>query len=468
MKPLKLKMTAFGSYAEEAVVDFEKFKSGLFLITGDTGAGKTTIFDAIVFALYGTSSGSERTMEMMHCDFVSKDVDTSVELDFEQNGKKYNVKRTLHFAKKRGKEDEYGSSTVNAVLTEPGNKTVTVSSKVTDRITEIIGLNKDQFRQIVMLAQGEFKKFLKSDSDEKSVILGKLFDNSSYLRYQELFKEAADKLYGERKEHLAAVQVQMEQVFQKPEGYEEENWLPGNPQLLDHLEQLIKDETAKTENLNKAVRKKNDVLGLLNAERGKAANQNEQLKTLEESRVKLTELEQQEERYEKRQERLNTTEIVYHKVFPKRDSRDDAVTALEDLKKSIDSLEKDLTEKKNAKQVANLAVEKDVLTQNQLDETVEKITVLNGMLPKYAELEVKAGEIRDREKKLSEDSEKLQKTDSQLNELNQYLQNAEKESETLKNAGESKALKETELQHLQEIQNELTGKNGIRERVNNV
>ena len=102
MRPIELKMNAFGSYAKETEVSFDQFQRGLFLITGDTGAGKTTIFDAIVFALYGISSGSERTMEMMHCDHVSKSVDTSVTFTFEQNGKAYTVRRTIHFPKKRG------------------------------------------------------------------------------------------------------------------------------------------------------------------------------------------------------------------------------------------------------------------------------------------------------------------------------------------------------------------------------
>ena len=110
MRPLLLKMNAFGSYAEPAKVEFSRFQNGLFLVSGDTGAGKTTIFDAIVFALYGTSSGEERTLEMMHSDYVSKDTDTAVELTFEQNRKKYTVRRSLHFTKKRGKENEYGNA----------------------------------------------------------------------------------------------------------------------------------------------------------------------------------------------------------------------------------------------------------------------------------------------------------------------------------------------------------------------
>ena len=115
MKPVTLEMTAFGSYADPTTVDFTRFKSGTFLITGDTGAGKTTIFDAIVFAWYGISSGTERTAEMMHCDYVGKDVDTSVKLVFEQSGKQYEVKRTLHFTKKRGSKEEYSGSKVDGV-----------------------------------------------------------------------------------------------------------------------------------------------------------------------------------------------------------------------------------------------------------------------------------------------------------------------------------------------------------------
>ena len=468
MKPLKLKMTAFGSYAEEAVVDFEKFKSGLFLITGDTGAGKTTIFDAIVFALYGTSSGSERTMEMMHCDFVSKDVDTSVELDFEQNGKKYNVKRTLHFAKKRGKEDEYGSSTVNAVLTEPGNKTVTVSSKVTDRITEIIGLNKDQFRQIVMLAQGEFKKFLKSDSDEKSVILGKLFDNSSYLRYQELFKEAADRLYGERKEHLDAVKTQMEQVFQKPEGYEEENWLTGNPQLLVHLEQLIKDETSKAAKLKEDAEKKNEDLENLNKARVTAEEHNNQLRDLETSRTSLSELEQQKEQFDQKKKRLNIAEDVYRKVLPAKDNRNSSLKILNDLNKNIAKLEGELEKKDTARKEAEQKVENDVQVKKTVDKLSEAITVLKNKLPTYDELEIKAKSIREKEVKLEEDKGKLQKISDDLKTLEKRLEDARTEEESLKDAGERKEKKESEKRDLSKDLDELAGENGIRKRISDI
>ena len=101
MRPIRLTMTAFGSYAQTTTVDFDRFHDGLFLITGDTGAGKTTIFDAIVFALYGEPSGQDRQTGMMHCDLVSRSTDTEAILRFLHGGKEYEVKRTLHFTRKR-------------------------------------------------------------------------------------------------------------------------------------------------------------------------------------------------------------------------------------------------------------------------------------------------------------------------------------------------------------------------------
>ena len=117
MKPIRLEMTAFGSYAETAVIRFDEFSQGLFLISGETGAGKTMIFDAIAFALYGRTSGGERDPLRMHCDLVSPSVKTAVKLVFSQNGREYTVERTLRFSKKRGTDEEYNDAKQEAVLT---------------------------------------------------------------------------------------------------------------------------------------------------------------------------------------------------------------------------------------------------------------------------------------------------------------------------------------------------------------
>ena len=114
MRPLKLSMTAFGPYAEKTTIDFRELNEGVYLITGDTGAGKTTIFDAIVFALYGEGSGSGRNSDMFHSDYVDKSMDTRVELEFLSRENLYKVIRTIHYKKKRG--GGFGSIVKNAVL----------------------------------------------------------------------------------------------------------------------------------------------------------------------------------------------------------------------------------------------------------------------------------------------------------------------------------------------------------------
>ena len=200
MKPLKLSMTAFGPYAEKTVIDFRVLDQGVYLITGDTGAGKTTIFDAIVFALFGEGSGSGRSSDMFHSDYVDKFTDTEVELLFSNGGKEYRVVRTIHYQKKRG--GGVGSITKNAVLYQKDELPIEKETAVNSRVEKIIGLDEKQFRQIVMLAQGEFRKFLEAKSDAREQILGKLFDHRIYVEFQNRLKSAAEELKGEREEKL--------------------------------------------------------------------------------------------------------------------------------------------------------------------------------------------------------------------------------------------------------------------------
>ena len=198
MRPLTLEMTAFGSYAGTTVLPFVDLRQGLYLVTGDTGAGKTTIFDAIIFALYGVASGSDRSPDMLHCDHVPKSLDTVVRLRFSQGGKEYTVERSIHFTKKRGADNVYGDTKISAVLTEP-ETVIEGASRVSARCEELLGLNAEQFRKIIMLAQGEFREFLKADSDKKNEILGKLFDSAPYVWYQNLLAGARSLLLEERR-----------------------------------------------------------------------------------------------------------------------------------------------------------------------------------------------------------------------------------------------------------------------------
>jgi DNA repair protein SbcC/Rad50 len=188
MKPIKLTMSAFGSYAGVETLDFAKLgESGLYLITGETGSGKTTIFDALSFALFGEASGSGRDKYPMLCsDFADEGAKTFVELDFASGNNKYRVRREI---KRTGGQDVH--------ITLSDGTSLSGARDTKDKIAEIVGLDRDQFAQIVMIAQNDFLRFLQSGTDKRVEILRRIFNTATLKNFQESLKSHAKKLDGE-------------------------------------------------------------------------------------------------------------------------------------------------------------------------------------------------------------------------------------------------------------------------------
>lgn len=206
MKPLKLEFTAFGPYATTQKIDFTNLKnSNMFVITGPTGSGKTTVFDAISFALYGSASGSDRDADMFRSDFASDSIETSVNFEFEIRGIKYiiNRKPRQYRPKLRGQGLRKIESAVT--LTCP-DQVYSAQAEVSDKIEQILGLSRDQFKQIVLLPQGEFKKLLISDSRSKEEIFRKIFNTANIKRVQEQMRTETAAL--KRKVEDAELQIE--------------------------------------------------------------------------------------------------------------------------------------------------------------------------------------------------------------------------------------------------------------------
>ncbi len=316
MKPIKLEMTAFGSYAAPTVVPFDEFGQGLYLVTGDTGAGKTTIFDAIVFALYGQASGRERTAAMMHCDLVDKAVDTVVTLTFSQAGRTYTATRRIHFPKKRKSEGGFGDPDVQALLTGDGLTPVEGATRVTAACEALLGLNAEQFRKIVMLAQGEFRDFLKADSEKKNEILSKLFDSSAYLWYQRLFEGAWRRLEAAREQERSQLRTLLETQLVLPPGVDPAGFLPDDPDLQAHLDALVQTGRTQSADLDARLRAAEQRRDGLLVQKTAAATQNEALDRLEAARARLTLLNGQRPEIEQRQHRLALAELALHRALP--------------------------------------------------------------------------------------------------------------------------------------------------------
>lgn len=197
MKPLKLAMCAFGSYVGEETIDFTALgDNGLYLITGETGSGKTTIFDAVSYALFGKASGSTRNKyQMLRSDYAQGRDKTFVSLDFASGGSHYQITRAIipHIARKTN-EVTYTDS---VSLTLPDNTVLDRDNDVRAKILEVVGLDRDQFAQIVMIAQNDFLRFLQSGTDERVKILRRIFDTEQLKQFQDRLKTKAKAAYDE-------------------------------------------------------------------------------------------------------------------------------------------------------------------------------------------------------------------------------------------------------------------------------
>ncbi len=249
MRPLKLVMSAFGPFGELVTIDFTKMgPSGLYLVTGDTGAGKTTIFDAISYGLYGAPSGEYREGKMFRSKYAKLETITFVELTFETHGKEYVVKRIPEQRRAKMRGEGEAQQKAEAVLTFPdGRQPLTKIQEVDDAIKQIVGLNQKQFSQITMLAQGEFRKLLLSTTDEKQKIFRDIFATEEYrvlqVRLKDMYLEMK-KEYDRKKDHILRDVASLEYAEdfsgkEELEQFNEHNQLVGKKQLEDLVAELL-------------------------------------------------------------------------------------------------------------------------------------------------------------------------------------------------------------------------------------
>ncbi len=248
MKPVKLVMSAFGSYAGQETIDFTDAAQGVFLVTGDTGAGKTTIFDAITYALFDQTSGGSREGDMMRSQYAAPDTPTYVEFTFRYCGNTYTVRRNPNYrrmSRRKNKEGEYTLAKENASVAlwmPDGQEFPGKMRETNEKIVEILGIGAPQFTQIAMIAQGEFIKLLHASSKERKEIFARIFDTRAYAAIQIKLREQSKSLYGKLEDNRklcaheikgaaylpgsksAAVWKQARNKYRKPLAFYWKNW----------------------------------------------------------------------------------------------------------------------------------------------------------------------------------------------------------------------------------------------------
>lgn len=190
MKPLEITVSAFGPYAGNVQIPLSKLgEQGIFLITGDTGAGKTTLFDAICFALFGEVSGSNREVDSLRSDFASPSTKTFVDLTFSHHGETYRILRNPAYLRPKKSGEGTTKETTDATLWYPDGSVISGAEKVKKAVETLLGIDAKQFKQIAMIAQGEFLKLLYADSVERGAIFRRVFHTDFYLAFQKKLKE---------------------------------------------------------------------------------------------------------------------------------------------------------------------------------------------------------------------------------------------------------------------------------------
>ena len=428
MRPLKLVMTGFESYKDRTEINFEELGTrGLYLITGDTGAGKTTIFDAITFALYGEPSGADRSPEMLRSHFADEEIPTRVELDFEANGKKYHIERNPEYERKALRGEGTTSEAANAELSFPedgqGREPVSGVSKVNAEIENILNLTKDQFCSIAMIAQGRFQELLLSKKDQKQELFRELFHTEKYERLQlqlKSDKSQADRACNDLKlrleEALARIEVseadedaaKIEQI--KSSAYIKEDELSllqafakKDEKLLEEVVKQISELEKKLEKINAELQRGQARLKL--EEDGTAAENAQKQKRLElEKLTQVMELAVKEAEkvplLEKEQTLLEASLKDYKEI-------DEAEAALRSLNDSIAFDEKNLKSQEERKNLLEEKLEKNKAELAYLKDAGEKIGSFGAALDKISEEENALKEIEMQVRDLAAEKEEL-------------------------------------------------------------
>lgn len=246
MRPIHLTLSAFGPYAEETKLDLGSLGTGgLYLITGDTGAGKTTIFDAISFALFGEASGTHREPAMLRSKYAQPSTPTFVELTFLYGGNSYTVRRNPEYLRPKDRGEGTTVQKAEAQLTMPDGRVVTKLKEVNAAIRELLGLDREQFAQVAMIAQGDFLKLLMASTRERQEIFRSIFHTGLYVTLQKRLSEQANALRGQWEDARLSIRQYVEGI----------QWELGNAadqpisQTVAALEQQLEADAARQEAL---------------------------------------------------------------------------------------------------------------------------------------------------------------------------------------------------------------------------
>lgn len=386
MRPLKITMSAFGPYAGEVTLDMQKLgKSGIYLITGDTGAGKTTVFDAISYALYGEASGNYRENTTLRSKYASADTPTFVELEFEYNNEIYKINRNPEYPRPNKRGEGFTKQSANAELVMPVGSVITKIKEVSAKVEEIIGINKNQFSQIAMIAQGDFRKLLNCETNERSKIFRKIFKTEPYHNIEIKLSSLFNELKRNREKEKSGIEQYINQLKCNENdtlSLELERAKSGDVLIEDVIKlagEIINKDTLEYTKTQKNIESINEEIEKIN------------------SNIKL---------YENQE----ATKKAYAKASAK----------LEELKTKRNDCEK--------------AYKSAEAQRERLDDLTRKINLINSKMPKYDELKSLENSIKERTQSFEKSNNSLKLKQQEITSLEKEIDEKSKALEEVKGA----------------------------------
>ena len=387
MMPISLTLSAFGPYPDTITIDFESFQEdGLFLITGPTGSGKTMIFDAMIFALYGKTSGQIRQTDSLRCDHALNEIPTFVEFSFSLHQQNYTIKRNPKYYLEGKKTPKQPS----ALLILPDGKMVEGIKEVNQKMISLLGVDDQQFKQICMIAQGEFTKLIMASSDEREKVLRELFHSETYQKLEEKLKV-----------HLKVYQDKYDLLLNKRKDLMQELQVEDHQEYLSKQTKLIASQQKEYDDLKKDLDQKKQQLQLYRL-------QNQRLIQLKDLKQQFQDLKKQENDYQKLNKTVDTlkkaqeTNYLYISYIKQQKKLQTLKLNQEDFLKQLKKLEKDYQEKKVQADFLDYKQQTKEKLQNQIQETKQLINQIYQYQNDYQNLQTLKQQYRmlDEEHKL--------------------------------------------------------------------
>ena len=448
MRPVKLTMSAFGPFADETVIDFDALgKNGIYLVSGETGAGKTTIFDGITYALFDNATCERKNDKMFRSQYADKNTKTFVELEFICNGKKYTVKRNPQYSRPKVSGEGETVQPASAELIMPDGSVVTQKTNVDNRINEILGITGEQFKQIALIAQGDFLNLLNADTTKRINIFRDIFNTKIIETFQNDLSAKLSEVESNRKSAKDSIRQYINGIACDKESTDyitlqklrAEDAMVAD--VLAFLNSIIEKDGVDYKKVTEDLAVIDESLGAVNKSLGQAQEQKKAQETLNEQTAKLKLAEERIAAVKEKLDAAKQNEPEIEKLKEKAVKIDEVLPEyekLEDVNKQLAESVNSLTSKQSEKNRTAEAV-------NALTERIQKLKEEQASLTDSGvNIEKLQKSIEDDEKKKS-DIGKLLDSFAAYEKLRDEKEQKQKEYTNYKNEAEQASQRAAEL-----------------------